>query len=321
MILNLSILNFNYMALNKFVLRLLVFLAILVVADQIVGKVLGELYKNAGDKFARENYMREKLKDDVLIFGSSHAVNHYVPQIISDSLKMSVYNCGQRGNGIIYEYGRLQSILKRYTPKLILLDVVKCYDLDVTDNSTYLDFLKVDYGTNDSIDKIFETIDPYSPIKLRCQSYKYNSLLCDLVLNNILRNRGRYSKDGFMPLEGFWKIPNGANLTRAPQVKAFNYDSIKLKYIEKMFSEKPKDTKLIVLISPMYFGEQTNIFYPIKKLCSKYSIPMLDYYADKRFKGKLNWYHDVEHLNVIGAKEYSSIVGNEIKELIKSSKK
>lgn len=175
---------------KTFFIKAFLFVVLFVVADQLCGMGFKLLNKTAGDKFAREEYMRHEMKADVVLLGSSRCNHHYMPSIIQDSLGMTVYNCGQRGNGIVYEYGRLQTIYARYTPKIVVVDFIQGYDLEVNDNSRYLDFLKVDYGTNAVIDSIFRVCDPLSPMKMYLQSYRYNSTLCDLLVNTVLRNRG-----------------------------------------------------------------------------------------------------------------------------------
>ena len=80
-------------------------------------------FKETNGREYRAAYAIEKEKADVVVFGASRAYRHYVPDIIEDSLKMSCYNTGNYGHTILYSYATLKVILKRYTPKLIILDV------------------------------------------------------------------------------------------------------------------------------------------------------------------------------------------------------
>ena len=42
----------------------------------------------------------ELTKADLLVFGSSRANHHYVPEVFEDSLKLTFYNTGKDGSGI-----------------------------------------------------------------------------------------------------------------------------------------------------------------------------------------------------------------------------
>lgn len=177
------------MSIKELAIKALVFVVLLIGADQLCGWGFRKLNTISGDKFAREEYIRHEMQEELLIFGSSRAAQHYVASLIADTLGMRGYNCGQSGNGIIYVYGRLQTVLARYTPKYIIVDLFGGYDLEVCDNTRFLDFLKPDYGHNDSVDAIFREIDPLSPLKMQLQSYRYNSTICDLLLNRASESR------------------------------------------------------------------------------------------------------------------------------------
>lgn len=297
------------MKVRTFLIKGLVFVVLLVVADQLCGMGFKLLNKTAGDKFAREEYMRHDMKADVVLLGSSRCTHHYMPSVLQDSLGMTVYNCGQRGNGIVYEYGRLQTIYVRYTPKIVIVDFIQGYDLDINDNNRYLDFLKVDYGTNASVDSIFRVCDPLSPMKMCLQSYKYNSTLCDLLLNSILRNRGRFSKDGFMPLTGEIEVVE----PKRTESKPFEVDSIKLEYIRKMAREKKAGSRMIFILSPSYSYPNRQFVAIIENVAREYGVEFMNYSEDKRFLGNGKLFSDGAHLNAKGAEEFSKILAGELK--------
>lgn len=300
------------MKVRTFLIKGLVFVVLLVVADQLCGMGFKLLNKTAGDKFAREEYMRHDMKADVVLLGSSRCTHHYMPSILQDSLGMTVYNCGQRGNGIIYEYGRLQTIYARYTPKIVIVDFIQGYDLDINDNNRYLDFLKVDYGTNAVVDSIFRVCDPLSPMKMCLQSYKYNSTLCDLLLNSILRNRGRFSKDGFMPLTGEIKVVE----PKRTESKPFEVDSIKLEYIRKMARDKKAGSRMIFILSPSYSYPNPQFLSIIENVAREYGVEFMNYSEDRRFLGNGKLFSDGAHLNAKGAEEFSKILAGELKKTI-----
>ena len=305
------------MGLKTFLIKLLVFIILLFASDRLAGVALRSLYSQAGDKFERENYMRDKMIADVIIMGSSKAAHNYMPSIISDSLNMTVYNCGQRGNGIIYSYGRLATIYKRYTPKIIIYDVIKSYDIEVNDNSRYLDFLKADYGHNSTVDSLFYALDKNSKYKMLLSCYQYNSTICDLLINTIIKNRARFQNDGYFPL-------NGAKSDFVPSTNCDDssfcdeqIDSMKVSYLEKLVKEKHKGCFIVFTISPTYTKINPKDYSIVHAICNRYQIPLLDYVNDNRFYGRYDLFFDGSHLNEKGADEYSRIVAHDVKQLVK----
>ena len=305
------------MSLKALVLRGIAFVALFIGFDQLAGVGFKTLYSHAGDKFERENYMRYKMDADVIVMGSSHATHHYVPAILQDTLHMSVYNCGQRGNGIIYEYGRLATIYQRYTPKLVIVDIIETMDLIKEDNSRYLDFLKVDYGTNATVDSLFYAIDPISKYKMLLNCYRYNSQFCDLVINTVLKGRGRFQKDGYAPLHGSqldkYKHQQGQEKAGDKKAEAVEYDDLKLHCLERIAAEKREGCKMVFVLSPTHGQSSTATqFEVVYDICRRNGIPFLNYMNDPRFLGRDDLFYDRGHMNDDGARMFSSIVASDI---------
>ena len=299
---------------KTFILKLVCFISLFCLSDYIAGYVFRYLNSHSGDKFAREEFIRHDLKTDMIILGSSRATHHYMPSVLADSMEMSVYNCGQRGNGIIYEYGRLNTILDRYVPKFILVDVYRPYDFDENDNSRYLDFLKPDYGKNSRIDSLFWDIDKYNRIKMMIQSYRYNSTICDLLLNCLLKNRGRFDDNGFMPLKGIITERDfNSIMTKQSSSKM---DDVKTKYFERLvLIAKLANLKIAFIISPYPKGCDERNYVPISAISKKYDIPLFDYSNDIRIINDMSLWKDGSHLNSQGAQIFSMILASDLKKL------
>ena len=107
---------------NSLVLVLL-FFVLLIAADYFTGKIINYFYFRQTSGWDYETkYSIEDTKADVLIFGASRAQQQYNPEFIEDSLKLTCYNVGRDGMPFFYHYAVLQGVLKRYSPKIILLD-------------------------------------------------------------------------------------------------------------------------------------------------------------------------------------------------------
>ena len=108
---------------KKIFLNITIVFTIVFVLDLSIGRTLRYFYfKESSGLHYRTTFSMDSTKANILIFGSSRATHHYVPEVFESSLKDSYYNTGRDGNGIFYQLAVLRSILKRYNPKVIILD-------------------------------------------------------------------------------------------------------------------------------------------------------------------------------------------------------
>lgn len=301
------------MSFKTLLVRIFFCLLAFVALDYLCGIMFRSLYQVAGDKFAKEVYERDNMTADVLLMGSSKCAHGYMSECFKDTLGLETYNCGQRGNGIIYTYGRLKTIYARYTPKIVVVDLIQDFDIQTNDNTRYLYYLKDDYGKYDALNELFADCDRTLPYKMVLSSYRYNSMICDLLLNTALRNRGRFQADGFMPIDG----EVGKLKIEIPKAnRVINSDPVKIKYLNKLVEERPEGCQLLFVLSPSYELPNPDFVKVVSEIANKYSIFLLNYSEDSRFLGKGDLYADGAHLNVKGAKLFSSTVAHDIKNLL-----
>ena len=106
---------------KKFLVRLVVFL---VDFDGPVVQHGGFYFQQKSGPDYETIYAMEKSREDLMVFGSSRARNHYHPKAFEEALGMSFYNAGRNGNFILYSNAVAQSVLKRHQPKIVILDIV-----------------------------------------------------------------------------------------------------------------------------------------------------------------------------------------------------
>ena len=255
-----------------------------------------------GGDYKRNNYICGEVNEDILIFGSSRAIHHYNPVIISDSLDMSCYNCGQDGNGAILNYGRYQLINQRHHPKILIYDVASGFDLLAgEDNHKYLKWLKA-YYRREGIPEIFESVDDTEKYKMVSQLYRYNSN-CIQILTEYLHPMQNDGIKGFRPNNGEM---NTMKISRrdSTKKKEYVYDSLKLSYLKRMINES-EDTKIVFAVSPCWDGADTTSFQPIKELCEEYELPFIDFSNSPKYVHHNEYFKDGTHLNARGADEFT----------------
>lgn len=296
---------------KSFLYKLLLFGAIVVVADFSVGTLLTAMQKRAkGGGLYDRNYIADRANEDILFFGSSRAMHHYVPTLIEDSMQCTSYNCGADGNGAVLMYGRYKLLTQRYTPKVIIYDANVDYDFSANDNLKYLSHLK-DYYDYPCIDSIFSAVEKKETLKMNSKLYRHNSKIISIASNFILNRKNDYK--GYSPLYGTMEvIPDAPE--ESPSVAV---DSLKLSFLKALAEDcRSKGIKLIFTISPFYFRQNMLAYAPLESLCSEYGIPLLNHAADTIFVGKKEYFKDSTHLNHDGALLFTSLLVPELKRLL-----
>lgn len=286
---------------KKFIFRIVIFFVCILVVDFIAGLLFPSLVNQAkgGDNW-RNNYICNETKENILIFGSSRAIHHYNPNIISDSLKMSCYNCGQDGNGIILNYARYDLICQRYTPQIIIYDIQPSFDLLAgDDNHKYLKWLKAYYDRK-NIPQIFESVDKTERFKMMSNLYRYNSNFIQII-SDCIRPQQASGEKGFRPLLGEM---DRMKISKKKDIDKVNYDSLKLAYINK-FININKDVKVVFVISPTWDGMDSSQYYPIQKICNQKGLLFINFANNQKYMHNYKYFKDGAHLNTVGADEFT----------------
>lgn len=298
---------------KKYIRNIILFFLAIVVVDMLFGVACQYLNDHSkGGGIRSRYYVCKESDEEVLVFGSSRAKHHYVPDIIEDSLKMTCYNTGEDGNGIILCYGFLKMITQRYSPKFILYDVSR-FDIYEDDNMKYLDLMKP-YYREPGIDSIFWRVSPKTRYMMLSEMYRYNTT-CLRVLGNYMHPISNTHK-GYSPMKGVMNYEPEVNERKKGMV-----DETKLYYFEQFLQlAQIKGVKVICLGSPYYGIDVNDGFYkPVIDLCKNYNVPFLDYTDEPNTKGKI-YFNDRTHLNYEGSHIYTSIVAERIRGLINSNK-
>ena len=159
---------------KRFIIKIIVFFLIIAVIDQVGGRFLKNTDRNSqyGDAFTRE-YITSRCTEDVIIMGSSRGNHHYDPQIISDSLKLSCFNCAYDALGILNMYGRYLLMTRTHTPKILIYDIFAPNEIygDKSDHLKFLDGIK-QYADVPQVMEIFDDVAPMEHYKLQSRLYQ-----------------------------------------------------------------------------------------------------------------------------------------------------
>ena len=293
---------------KKFIRNILFFFFAIAIVDVFFGlacQYMNDHSKGGGVK--SRYYACKESNEDILIFGSSRAKHHYVPSVIEDSLKMTCYNTGEDGNGIIMCYGFLKMITQRYSPKCIIYDVSR-FDIYEDDNIKYLDLMKP-YYYEPGIDSIFWAVDSKTRLMMMSNLYRYNTT-CLRVAGNFLTSSKNYNK-GFSPKYGIMDYEPVENTRKQGVV-----DKLKIYYFDRFLQlAKEKKIEVICVGSPYYRIDPNDGFYrPIIELCENYGFAFWDYTDALSINNNKEFFNDRTHLNDEGARRYSGEVAKALRD-------
>jgi hypothetical protein len=297
---------------KKIILNLVIVAFVVFILDFAIGRTLRHFYfKETSGFLFRTTYAMETTKADIIIFGASRANHHYVPEVFEDSLKMTFYNTGRDGNGILYQTAILKSILKRYTPKLIIVDLTG--DFKKNENTfNSLSSLLPYYRTNEEIRKIICLRSSVERIKLISEIYPFNSQILSITIGNLEVNKKRYSDNkGYIPLHNEWH----AEIDSIHNNEMYLVDSSKLTFFREFLSiAKKSDAKVVVIYSPIFqkFKKSQEIDI-CDDVCTDENVPFWDFSKDTMFLNNKHLFQDPGHLNHNGAEKFSYLVVDKIR--------
>lgn len=256
----------------------------------------------------------EKYNEDILILGSSYAKRSFVPAVIEENSGYTCYNSGEAGNGIICAWVRYLMVSRKKQPRLVIYTLTPEYDYLLTDPyEKYLDAIKP-YGPTGIVEELYNNLGLEKELLQLYSSFvRYNSQFLSLIARSI--DKRLQTNKGYDPLFATYK-PSGLNPNKDKIDRPI--DEKKASYVEWLFSElSSQHIPILCIYTPRYYGHD-DIVYDREWgniLCKKYNIMIIDDTELVSFVGKDELFNDAGHLNNEGARLYSKIVADRIKNM------
>lgn len=297
----------------RFFFKLAKLFAVLLILDFLIGNILSHYYfKKQRNYNYRTTYAIDSTRASLLIFGSSRATHHYRPDVFEKSLGVTYYNTGRDGEFILYNYAVLKAVLKRYSPKIIILDFSPGEFAKTTDNYDRLSSLLPFYKSHPEMRSIIELRSKFEKVKLISYIYPYNSALLNILSQNAtLPTEKKEDIQGYLPLTKMWsdsiKVDNTATKYKVDSITVNTYES----FIRDC---KNSNVQLYVVCSP-FFIKRSHIDYSVQlanQIAKKYDVQFFNYVTDTNFINHATLFEDPAHLNNDGAKLFSITVSDRI---------
>lgn len=304
------------MKLGLFFRKLALLLLLIIFLDFFIGHTLRYFYftEKSGVHF-RLTRALEHVNQDLLIFGSSRANHHYVSQVWEHKWGKSFCNVGEDGQGIFYHLAVLRAVLKRYSPKAIVLDF-NISDFYKT-NTSYdrLSALLPYYASHPEVRDIVNLKNKFEKLKLFSQIYPFNSAILTIIVGNLEMNKQRRGDDrGYIPLYKEWKSPLQNELVRDVEL-----DYNKVRAYENFITEaKLSGVKVCIVVSPYYLALRPhNLSIDLaRSIAMKHNAEFFDYSRDCFFIEHPELFNDEDHLNHKGAQIFSTMVIDEVQQAL-----
>lgn len=297
-----------------FLAKAFLFLIMLIILDFSIGSILKYFYfKQSSGLLYRTTYSLDSTTAEFLILGSSTANHHYDSRIFEKRLGISTYNTGRDGNTIFYNYAIFQSVLKRYKPKIVVLDFnAREFKLNPDDYDRISSLLPY-YKKNPELHSIIQLKGFNEKYKLLSKIYPFNSLLFTIAIGNTDFNKSREhinDENGYIPLNHIWT----RKISTEKSVANYELDSNKMNTLKSIIEKcKSYNIQLYITVSPRFIKYTGDLSVEImREIANKSNIPFYDYSRDTSFWKHGEYFADKFHLNNTGAEIFSNKVINKI---------
>lgn len=289
-------------------------MVILFGVDRLVGAAFVKmkdvgLATNPENMWLKTPFTVEKVDADVVVIGSSKASHHYVPQMLEDSLDMTVYNCGQDGCFFLYQNCIINMILDRYTPKMILWDIQPGSFVGEDHSNEYqnIRYLSPYYPANTWAESYINSESPKMRYRMMSRMFAFNSKALNYVFPLVTHSSA--TENGYIPLatEGYLYPEMSKQAEMEGEVNRVYLDLLN----ETMKRCGENDVELRVCISPE-FSQKSALTVAaeeeIGKVAMSNDVSFTNAHSDECFMQDSTLFKDTSHLNDKGARTFTGII-------------
>ena len=261
--------------------------------------------------------IKNKLEEEITIWGASTAYVNIIPEIIEDSTGKTAFNMGLDGTNIDQYGGLLENYITNQSNKTIII-ALDIHGGLMKRKSPYRLYNWLHVINNDLIYQQLKTIDSslfwkikYLPFYKLIYYGKHN-------IRNIIKpvKELHYLEKGFKPNFGKFKSnTHEAKISFANNKNVFNY-------LDKICKSGIKHNhKMIVVLTPCHkkgleSGDNKDlIIHQLQQLQNK-NVTLLNF-VDDPMNNFDEYFKDNTHLNQKGANLFSNKLGKELKNLLK----
>ena len=306
---------------KKFFIKLLVFVVLAVIVDILLGVLFRTMETRAVASSPHEMIVENvvnNVQSDVLLIGGSE-VNHSInANTIADSLGMSVYNCGKDAVRFYVQDVFVNSILDRYTPKMIVWSMYP-EKLAPPEDETIglLSQLNPLYRRNKYAKEVLQAKSKYESVKLLSQAYTYNSQFL-----NYLSKIVKPESEELRKLNGYAPLPVTDKEIEIHERDYWveEYDTAVVEVFAKTIKRcVDSGVQVVFVMVPRFEAEEHESvpsFKMLKSIADDYHIPFIEEYYHYEPLMESKYFKDFAHLNEDGANLFTPLLASRLRKVL-----
>ena len=299
---------------KRFVIWIITVIITVLTLDIISGKLFDYYLKNhtlPGDYESIEKVLRHN-DADLLILGSSVALNSINNKVLGDSLGINSFNGGGNGQTFPFFLTMLKASITKHTPKQVILCVQPSALTSEGLGNRYNIFAPY-YGLNIAdIDENLNNIKEHNNIFLKSSFYKLNTIwlrifLYHFITPNLIGEDGHIAK----PKPPVYPEKNDAYIEKISAER-------KNQLAEFLTLCRDNNIKVTILFTPEYvnytnMNDKTNAINFVQDIAAKYDAAVYVDSQSEPFTTSPTLFYDNSHINIDGTKIYTDIVLSRLK--------
>lgn len=298
------------------ILFIVIFIVVFIGCEKILIRKDGNYIKQLRINALKKNSI------DLIMIGSSHGNNGFIPKIFDKELKLESYNMGKTGIRIEQIEFLLQEYIKRQSPKYLIIEAFSFAPMEEKDQKLLANwaFDGLSLSTNkilaintliskDKINHIFPILqyhERWKKLEIRDFKFKYNK--------DINKGFGTENIEVDSEKIGEWFSNDFSKLNEIREITDSQTKS--LENILKICKEKKIKVILVTLPYKQQLGLDAKELVKINNYLNKKYPEVLNIDLNKMYLDLKPTYKEFKnegHLNNIGAKKYSEFVAKYLK--------
>ncbi|MFH1119579.1 MAG: hypothetical protein V1775_07125 [Bacteroidota bacterium] len=301
---------------KRFVLTLLIFSLPLILLSYFADKFLSDSLRQSrnGEFGVWNDIYNGKINDDLIISGGSRAWVHFDPQIMSDSLGISVYNIGLNGHNFLLQDLRHRLLLKYNEKPKVIIHSVDIMTLgkrpDLFNLEQFLPYMIDDTA----VAKAISNYEGYDYLDYRLPLMRYSGKWKTVFTAFKLRFGSKdYTPDRIKGYQGKEMVWNSDFEKAKEELDGFDMvlDPATVLLFEKYIHECRENNIQLIFVSPpeyiegqLFVKNYEEIMNVFKKFSRDFGVPYYDYTKDTMSYDKKYFYNST-HMNKSGAELFT----------------
>lgn len=271
-----------------------------------------------------------RINADLLIAGSSRAINHYDTRVLDSMLHLNSYNIGISGWGMNLEYAMYKLyVAHNKKPRYVVQNIGWSHFRNRHDFFGYEQFIpyagdSIVQAYTGGLEGSFTFADRYFPLFCYNNHFRYIWEGFKSYCFNVASPPPYPSFKGFIPLHEKWMDNvEFENLKKnAPEVFQFDKNDTLIRDLRLFLQDcKDHDIKAILVYSPTYIettymmhnrAEMLRIY---NEIADEYNVPILDYTFDS-ISHRKELFANTQHMNAEGARLFSQRLATDLVKFI-----